>query len=115
MQSIFAMRKARPVVYHNLGPFKVYRGRKWKGNGSARENHPAIMFRKSGEIESLGMNSFGRRYSICTENQGIITTAAANAEGILRKDLARWVKSGTLPEVLEVPAVSAQAPRQQSA
>jgi len=45
------------------------------------------------------MKSFDRLYSICTENHGIITTARASAEGILRKDLARWVKSGRLAKV----------------
>ena len=45
------------------------------------------------------MNSFDRLYSLCTENHGIVTTARATANGILRKDLARWVKSGRLAKV----------------
>ena len=45
------------------------------------------------------MNSFDRLYSICTENHGIVTTAMASADGIFRKDLARWVKSGRLAKV----------------
>lgn len=45
------------------------------------------------------MNSFGKLYSLCTENHGVVTTASATSMGILRKDLTRWVKSGRLAKV----------------